>query len=145
MFLYIHCDCWITRYLLQLLYQVIWRHHLYIFKPTAFPKHNYVYFQKSATTLILEGFINVVKSEDFNRLTVDEIIGFIRDDKLVAFDEEHVFEAVCHWIQWDIEKRRCHAYKLLSYVRLPHISPEYLVYEVNIISVKLWKNISTVQ
>ncbi|WAR30481.1 KELC-like protein, partial [Mya arenaria] len=80
---------------------------------------------------MLDGFTNLWKTYDYDNLTLNEIISIIREDRLVTLDEEHVCEAVCKWIDFDLDQRSKYAFKLLCHVRLPHISREYLVYHLS--------------
>jgi hypothetical protein len=88
-------------------------------------------FQKKSWPAILDGFCTVWKSEDFTSLNVGEIISIIREDNLVTLDEEHVCEAAMKWINADVAKRKKYVYDIFKYVRLPHVTPEYLVNNLN--------------
>ncbi|XP_053380533.1 kelch-like protein 24 isoform X2 [Mercenaria mercenaria] len=83
--------------------------------------------KKKAWPAILDGFCTVWKSEEFTSLTAEEVIAIIREDKLVTLDEEHVCEAALKWINTDFPKRKKYIYDLFKHVRLPHVTPEYLV------------------
>lgn len=76
---------------------------------------------------ILDGFCSVWKSEDFLSLSVEEVTAIFKEDNLVTLDEEHVCDAALKWVNFDLEKRKQHVYELFKHVRLPHVSPEYLV------------------
>lgn len=80
-----------------------------------------------AWATILDGFCTVWKQADFDALPYDEVVKIFREDSLVTLDEEHVCEAAFKWMNYDLEKRKQYAYQLFKQIRLPHVSPEYLV------------------
>ena len=42
-------------------------------------------------------------------------------------DEEHVCEAAIKWINADLPKRKKYVFDIFKHVRLPHLTPEYIV------------------
>ncbi|KAK7491628.1 hypothetical protein BaRGS_00017081 [Batillaria attramentaria] len=60
-------------------------------------------------------------------LDVDELATIIRDDDLVVPNEELVCEAVFRWLAADTENRSMHLANLIEHMRLPLVSPEYLL------------------
>ncbi|CAB3407173.1 unnamed protein product [Caenorhabditis bovis] len=85
----------------------------------------------TANAFILKKFSNVVESEEFLQLSIDELVEIIRSDQLNAPSEETVFSAVINWVRQDITKRKQHLSMLLSHVRLPLCSPKFLVTTVS--------------
>ena len=72
---------------------------------------NVVTLQKRSWPAILDGFFKVSQTEEFDGLTLEEVIEIVREEKLVTFDEEQVCEAVLKWIKSDIERRKQYAYR----------------------------------
>lgn len=80
-----------------------------------------------AWATVLDGFCTVWKQAEFDALPYDEVVKIFREDSLVTLDEEHVCEAAFKWMNCDLEKRKQFVYQLFKQIRLPHVSPEYLV------------------
>ena len=76
---------------------------------------------------VLDGFCTVWKTPEFEALPHDEVINIFREDSLVTLDEEHVCEAAFRWLNFDLNKRKQYVYQIFKHIRLPHVSPEYLV------------------
>lgn len=79
-----------------------------------------------AFLFILTYFKDIMLTEDFLLLTVDQLASFILDDRLSVKNEELVFEAVMQWLKHDVEGRMKSVPKVLRHVRLPLIEPEYV-------------------
>ncbi|ESO95204.1 hypothetical protein LOTGIDRAFT_227286 [Lottia gigantea] len=79
---------------------------------------------------LLEHFGDICKSEDFECLDIDEVYSLITHDELKVLKEEIVCDAVFTWLSADVDARKEHAVTLMEVLRLPLVSPEYLVNEV---------------
>jgi kelch-like protein 2/3 len=75
-------------------------------------------------------FVDVVKSEEFMCLMAHEVAELISSDDLGVRTEEHVFEAVLAWVKHDEQMREKDLPILMERVRLPLLSKEYLVTNV---------------
>ncbi|MGH0158559.1 UNVERIFIED_CONTAM: hypothetical protein FKN15_036271, partial [Acipenser sinensis] len=75
-------------------------------------------------------FAEVVQSEEFLNLGIEQVYSLIASDKLTIPSEEKVFEAVIAWVNHDKEVRQEHMSHLMEHVRLPLLSREYLVQRV---------------
>ncbi|XP_052249243.1 kelch-like protein 17 isoform X2 [Dreissena polymorpha] len=80
--------------------------------------------------VMLDHFCNIWQSDDFVKLSLEEIIEIVKEDRLVTLDEEHVCEAVLRWIDHDSDSRQKYALKLFSHVRLPHVRSEFIVHKL---------------
>lgn len=60
-------------------------------------------------------------------LDVEELSTIIRDDELAVANEEMVCEAVFRWLAYDSENRSMHLANIIEHLRLPLVSPEYLL------------------
>ncbi|TNN89641.1 Kelch-like protein 2 [Liparis tanakae] len=75
-------------------------------------------------------FTEVVGSEEFLNLGMEQVSSLIASDKLTIATEEKVFEAVIAWVNHDKDVRQEHLAHLMEHVRLPLLSREYLVQRV---------------
>lgn len=75
-------------------------------------------------------FPEVVGSEEFLNLGMEQVSSLIASDKLTIPTEEKVFEAVIAWVNHDKDVRQEHLAQLMEHVRLPLLSREYLVQRV---------------
>ncbi|CAM2113148.1 unnamed protein product [Caretta caretta] len=75
-------------------------------------------------------FSDVILSEEFLNLGVEQVCSLISSDKLTIASEEKVFEAVIAWVNHDKDVRQELMARLMEHVRLPLLSREYLVQRV---------------
>ncbi|KAF3852462.1 hypothetical protein F7725_005817 [Dissostichus mawsoni] len=75
-------------------------------------------------------FTEVVGSEEFLNLGMEQVSSLIASDKLTIPTEEKVFEAVIAWVNHDKDVRQEHLAHLMEHVRMPLLSREYLVQRV---------------
>ena len=92
--------------------------------------HECAELSKKAWYTILENFAEVCKTEDFNFLDEEEISAIINDNDLHVANEEVVCDAVFKWYKFEVDTRKEHTSKLFEYLRLPLLSSEYLLHEV---------------
>ncbi|XP_010785452.1 kelch-like protein 10 [Notothenia coriiceps] len=94
--------------------------------------------QHKAFSYVLGHFEEVVFSQEFQQLSVENIIDIIGRDELNVKEESTVFEAIILWIAYSPEERKGHFATLLSKVRLALMSEGYL--KSNVRSNELVKN-----
>ncbi|CAL1262525.1 unnamed protein product [Larinioides sclopetarius] len=70
-------------------------------------------------------FTEVARSEEFLNLKFEEIKDIVSRDELHITSEEQVFEAVLTWVKFDLN-RTTHLPELLTQVRMPLLTPQYL-------------------
>ncbi|XP_042638854.1 kelch-like protein 4 [Orycteropus afer afer] len=75
---------------------------------------------------ILEHFIEVIKNQEFLLLPADEISKLLCSDDINVPDEETIFHALMQWVGHDVQARQRDLAMLLSYIRLPLLSPQLL-------------------
>lgn len=68
--------------------------------------------------------------DEFLNLTHEQVVNFIKSDRLSVPTEEKIFECVVAWIQFDSSARQDHLAELMEHVRLPLLSQDYLVQRV---------------
>ncbi|CAC5372668.1 KLHL20 [Mytilus coruscus] len=72
-------------------------------------------------------FQEVMESEEFMLLPVNQLVDIISSDELNVGSEEQVFNAVMSWVKYNTQERRCHLPNVTQHVRLPLMSPKFLV------------------
>nr|CAH8875444.1 unnamed protein product [Trichobilharzia regenti] len=72
-------------------------------------------------------FLEVVKSEEFLLLPVSHLVDIISSDDLNVYSEEQVYYAVMCWVHHNLSERRPYLSYVLEHVRLPLLSPKFLV------------------
>ncbi|RXM31857.1 Kelch-like protein 20, partial [Acipenser ruthenus] len=72
-------------------------------------------------------FQEVMESEEFMLLPSNQLIDIISSDELNVRSEEQVFSAVMAWVKYSIQERRPQLPQVLQHVRLPLLSPKFLV------------------
>lgn len=92
--------------------------------------HECTELSKRAWYVILECFTDVCQIEDFNYLDASEMLEIINDDDLHVSNEEIVCDAVFRWYRFEPGNRMEPAAKLFESLRLPLLSSEYLLHEV---------------
>ncbi|KAG0434177.1 hypothetical protein HPB47_019300 [Ixodes persulcatus] len=75
---------------------------------------------------IRKHFLEVSQSEEFLALTLPDAIEIVGWDEIYVVSEEQVFEAVMQWVLHDADARGQLLPELLSHVRLPLLSPQFL-------------------
>ena len=71
-------------------------------------------------------FVHVVLSDEFFHLSLDRLVSLASEDELDVTSEEVVFNAVLSWVKFDPELRSEALPKLLSCVRMPLLTPQFL-------------------
>ncbi|CAG0879760.1 unnamed protein product [Darwinula stevensoni] len=72
-------------------------------------------------------FQEVISSEEFMLLPVNQLIDIISSDELNVRSEEQVYTAVMAWVKSNMAERRQNLPQVLQHVRLPLLSPKFLV------------------
>ncbi|XP_069998111.1 kelch-like protein 18 [Penaeus vannamei] len=71
-------------------------------------------------------FVDVSVSEEFLNLNFSDVREIISRDELNVPSEECVFEAIMSWVKRDLDQRSDHLPELLTKVRMPLLTPQYL-------------------
>ncbi|CAK6949361.1 kelch-like protein 10 [Scomber scombrus] len=94
--------------------------------------------QRKAYRYIMDHFEDVVSSDEFLQLTVQELTNIIERDDLSVKNESAVYEAVLYWIAHAPEERGGHITVLLPKVRLALLGVDYI--KMNVMSSELVKS-----
>ena len=89
---------------------------------------------KIADAFTKERFVEVVKSQEFVLLNSECVAQLLSSDDLNVTSESQIFEALCAWAEHDEENRKKFLPRLLSFVRLPLLTAEFLVDKVEMSS-----------
>ena len=68
-----------------------------------------------------------MESEEFLLLPPNQLVDIISSDELNVRTEEQVFNAVMAWVRYNAAERRPHLAAVVQHVRLPLLSPKFLV------------------
>lgn len=79
---------------------------------------------------IHEHFMDVVKSEEFLLLPHEDLASLLSSEDLNVDFEEDVYNALITWARENVEERQTFLGELLGQIRLPLLSPHFLVDEV---------------
>lgn len=79
----------------------------------------------------IQNFEEVIQTEEFLMLPLQEVEDLIANDALNVSTEERVYLAALAWVKHDLEKRSQHVARLMQHVRLPLISREFLTTHVD--------------
>ncbi|XP_037926856.1 kelch-like protein 17 [Hermetia illucens] len=75
----------------------------------------------------LQNFQQVVGTEEFLLLPFDEVRDLISNNQLNICSEEKVFLAVLNWVKHDLAERQQYVSELMTHVRLPLVSRDFLM------------------
>lgn len=68
--------------------------------------------------------MEVIQNQEFLLLPASEIAKLLSSDDLNVPDEESIFKALMMWVRHDLQSRQRDLGMLLSYIRLPLLSPQ---------------------
>ncbi|XP_013413752.1 kelch-like protein 20 [Lingula anatina] len=72
-------------------------------------------------------FQEVMESEEFLLLPLNQLVDIISSDELNVRSEEQVYSAVMGWVKHNIQERKGNLPTVVQHVRLPLMSPKFLV------------------
>ncbi|XP_020610490.1 kelch-like protein 20 [Orbicella faveolata] len=90
-------------------------------------RHGCTALVSSSESFARQHFIDVVQSEEFMEISAKQLTRLLSDDDLNIQSEERVFEAALAWIKYDADVRQESAPEILSNVRFPLLSAEFLM------------------
>lgn len=92
--------------------------------------HNCQQLFKLCTEYVSENFEKVVQCEEYLSLPCTQLKDLISRDEVRVSSEEQVYTAVLLWVYHDLEARREEFASIMSHVRLPFVSSDFLACEV---------------
>lgn len=72
-------------------------------------------------------FQEVIESEEFLLLPVNQLIDIISSDELNVRSEDQVYQSIMSWVKYNVADRRTHLAHVLQHVRLSQLSAKFLV------------------
>uniref|UniRef100_A0A5F8GPT1 Kelch like family member 5 n=1 Tax=Monodelphis domestica TaxID=13616 RepID=A0A5F8GPT1_MONDO len=81
---------------------------------------------KVAHNYTMEHFMEVIRNQEFVLLPASEISKLLASDDMNIPNEETILNALLTWVRHDLEQRRKDLSKLLAYIRLPLLAPQFL-------------------
>uniref|UniRef100_A0A2I3MQI1 Kelch like family member 5 n=1 Tax=Papio anubis TaxID=9555 RepID=A0A2I3MQI1_PAPAN len=81
---------------------------------------------KVAHNYTMEHFMEVIRNQEFALLPASEIAKLLASDDMNIPNEETILNALLTWVRHDLEQRRKDLSKLLAYIRLPLLAPQFL-------------------
>lgn len=93
-------------------------------------QHGRSVLMKLVDEFICENFVDVVDSDEFVHLSPGTLESLLRQTELNVDNEAQVYEAVIKWVKHDLTFRRAFLAKLMAKVKLPLLSPTYLMEHV---------------
>ncbi|XP_028150298.2 kelch-like protein 5 [Diabrotica virgifera virgifera] len=85
---------------------------------------------QEANAYTSQHFMQVIRNQEFLQLDVDQMATLLNNDDLNVTCEEHIFQALMSWIQYDTDSRRQYIGHLLGFVKLPLLNPAFLTDQV---------------
>lgn len=92
--------------------------------------HNCKQLFKLCTEFASENFEKVIQCDEYLSLPSDQLKALISRDEVRVSCEEQVYSAVLQWVYHDLESRRGEFSSIMSYVRLPFVSSDFLSCQV---------------
>lgn len=81
---------------------------------------------KVANTYLMDNFVQVMHNQEFLILPAEEVCRLLASDDLNVPDEETIFQALVMWAKHDLSNRKKYLAKLLSHIKLPLMSPQFI-------------------
>ena len=80
----------------------------------------------NAKRLMLAEFTAITFNAEFKEFSCCDLIEFIKEDELIAENEDVVCESVLDWVRHDLANRKASLETILEHVRLPYCTSNYL-------------------
>ncbi|XP_063165905.1 kelch-like protein 5 isoform X1 [Candoia aspera] len=81
---------------------------------------------KVAHNYTMEHVMEVIRNQEFLLLPATEIAKLLASDDMNIPSEETILNALLTWVRHDLEQRKKDLSKLLAYIRLPLLAPQFL-------------------
>ena len=88
--------------------------------------HTCCSLKESAIEFSMKHFRDVVKSEDFLRIPMEQMIALLESDTIVVSSELDIFDALVTWIKFDEKNRLENFATLFKLIRLIDLKPKLL-------------------
>lgn len=85
---------------------------------------------ESSHRFALQHFVAVSQTEEFMLLPVTEVLELVSSDDANVAKEEQIYHSIIRWIKFDLDKRKQHIQRLLAEIRLPLLTRDCLMNQV---------------
>ncbi|XP_067135228.1 kelch-like protein 5 [Centruroides vittatus] len=79
-----------------------------------------------AYNYIMEHFMDVIYNQEFLLLPADDVQKLLSSEDLNVPNEEVIYHSLMNWLKHDLPNRQCKISQLLSVVKLPLLSPQFI-------------------
>ncbi|VVC37291.1 Hypothetical protein CINCED_3A013809 [Cinara cedri] len=93
--------------------------------------HNFTVLHKLSEDFIYGNFVQICEEDELGDLSKDQFIKFLNSEYLCVDSEQQVFRAAMKWIKHDLSDRRRYIFEILSCIRIPLMSIQFLEREIN--------------
>ena len=77
-----------------------------------------------------DNFADVARNQEFLLLNSEQLIEILQSNDLNVLKEEDVFHALYLWVNHNLDSRKNQLHKILPSVRMPLLSPQFLIDEI---------------
>uniref|UniRef100_A0A1B0A4I8 Kelch-like protein diablo n=1 Tax=Glossina pallidipes TaxID=7398 RepID=A0A1B0A4I8_GLOPL len=88
--------------------------------------HSCKELQNISHKYILNHLDDLITEEQLLLLSFEEMKELIKDEQRLSKSEDSAYKAAISWVKHNLEKRRVHLAELMSHIRLPLVSTEFL-------------------
>lgn len=88
--------------------------------------HSWEALKQASRNFLVDRFLQVCMSEEFQQLSFEDFSEVIADDNLNVQKEETVFEAIERWVECDLDSRQHYLGQLFRHLRLPLLTQEFI-------------------
>ncbi|XP_014663237.1 PREDICTED: kelch-like protein 5 [Priapulus caudatus] len=81
---------------------------------------------KVAHNYAMDHFMEIMRNQEYLILPVEEVIRLLSNDDINVPNEETIYQAMMLWVKHDLPNRRQYLAKLMSHIKLPLLSPEFI-------------------
>lgn len=85
---------------------------------------------ETTTNFICDNFGYITDSDEFLQLHPAQLLPILSSDDLRVMNEERVYESLIRWTKHDLKERKRLFPELVQHIRLPMLSPDYLIDQV---------------
>ena len=93
-------------------------------------KYQCLVFMEESSEFITSNFSSVMKTDDFLKLDIAQVMKWVSSDDVTVSSEEEIFKGIVKWVSQKKSERESNFAELLSQVRLKSVSRKFLFNEL---------------